>query len=57
MQARFVCLAHNLMVLLDAKIGIEDDKETERAGKRWEAAARSGTPARCYLRPSIPKPA
>ena len=39
MQARFVCLAHNLMVLLDAKIGIEDDKETERAGKRWEAAA------------------
>ena len=39
MQARFVCLAHNLMVLLDAQIGIEDGKEIERAEKRWQTAS------------------
>lgn len=38
MQARFVCLAHNLMVLLEAEIGEDDGKETRRAAKRSEAA-------------------
>lgn len=38
MQAHFVCLAHNLMVLLETRIGIEDPKEIQRAAKRWESA-------------------
>jgi len=38
MQARFVCLAHNLMILLEAAIGVDDEKEKLRATKRCEAA-------------------
>ncbi len=36
MQAQFICLAHNLMVLLEQKTGIADKKEIERASKRFE---------------------
>lgn len=39
MQARFVCLAHNLMVLLEADVGVDDEKENVRATKRCENAA------------------
>ena len=43
MQARFVCLAHNLMVLASTQIiGIEDDKKPNALDKRWEAAAAHG---------------
>ena len=42
MQAQFLCLAHNLMVLLESSIskepGVTDDKEIERAKKRCDEA-------------------
>jgi len=38
MQARFVCLAHNLMILLEGDIGVDDEKENLRATKRCENA-------------------
>ena len=38
MQARFVCLAHNLMVLLEAELDVHDKKEIKRAEKRYAQA-------------------
>lgn len=47
MQAQLVCLAHNLMVLLQAALDLEDEKETRRAAVRMkekqERALRSGS--------------
>jgi len=37
MQARFACLAHNLMVRLEADMDVDDSKETRRAEKRWRS--------------------
>lgn len=36
MQAQFICLTHNLMLLLEQKTGITDQKETDRATRRFE---------------------
>jgi hypothetical protein len=61
MQAQFLCLAHNLMVVLQNSIsatqGISDNKETKRAQKRCDAVRHKcqqlGTNiSRLYLNPS-----
>ena len=36
MQAQFICLTHNLMVLLEQRTGVTDQKEVQRATKRFE---------------------
>ena len=56
MQARFVCLAHNLMVLFETLIGVDDEKEIERSAKRYrhdeiQAEQRNATFARQYHNP------
>ena len=56
-QARFVCLAHNLMVFPRRK---NRNRRRQRnrtpLEKRWEGRRRSGTPARCYHRPQYRNP-
>lgn len=37
MQAQFICLTHNLMVLLEQQTGVTDVNEVQRANKRFEA--------------------
>lgn len=37
-QAQFLCLAHNLTVILETTVGVEDVKETQRRHKRDKAA-------------------
>ena len=38
MQAQFICLAHNLMVLMEESVDIRDEKETRRSALRIELA-------------------
>ena len=57
MQARFVCLGAQLMVLLDAKIGIEDDKRNRTRWKTLGTASALHTGAMLPFAPQLPKPA
>jgi len=43
MQAQFICLTHNLMLLLEQKTGITDQKETNRAIRRFEGQVERAT--------------
>jgi hypothetical protein len=46
MQAQFLCLVHNLMVLLEEELltgeGIDNDKERKRKAKRTTEALEKG---------------
>lgn len=55
-QARFICLAHNLMVLLEAAVGIEDEKEVRRAQKRNQQAKDQAWDRRAHFAPQYHNP-
>lgn len=49
MQAQFICLTHNLIILLEEALAIEDEKETDRAEKRAdEREAKARDSKRCF---------